>query len=192
MKLSAFFGSLTAGKIKEIVDYGHKISYATTDGIWMTTHTANLDKSDLLKNAANKGIEYSVSVDYANLIFHFIKAGALTGFLFYFINKKQDEYKEKKLNHTTNVRFADVAGCDEAKRALREVIDYFRDPQRYNAVGAKLPKGILMYGPSGTGKTLLAKATAGEAGVNFISTTGSEFVEMYVGMGARRVRDTFK
>jgi len=75
---------------------------------------------------------------------------------------------------------------------MQEIIDYFQNPERYIQVGAQLPKGVLLYGPSGTGKTLLAKATACEAGVNFIASAGSDFVEMYVGVGARRVRDIFK
>ncbi len=89
------------------------------------------------------------------------------------------------------VTFGDVAGCDEEKRELQEVVDFLRDPQRFLALGARIPKGILLVGPPGTGKTLLAKAVAGEAGVGFLSISGSDFVELYVGVGAGRVRDLF-
>ena len=89
------------------------------------------------------------------------------------------------------VTFSDVAGCDEEKAELQEVVDFLRDPQRYLALGARIPKGILLVGPPGTGKTLLAKAVAGEAGVGFLSISGSDFVELYVGVGAGRVRDLF-
>ncbi|MBS5725515.1 MAG: ATP-dependent zinc metalloprotease FtsH, partial [Clostridiales bacterium] len=92
----------------------------------------------------------------------------------------------------TGVTFDNVAGQDEAKESLVEVVDYLHDPQKYAAIGAKLPKGVLLVGPPGTGKTLLAKAVAGEAGVPFFSISGSEFVEMFVGMGAAKVRDLFK
>ena len=92
----------------------------------------------------------------------------------------------------TGVTFADVAGQEEAKDALMEVVDFLHDPDKYAQVGAKLPKGVLLVGPPGTGKTLLAKAVAGEAGVPFFSISGSEFVEMFVGMGAAKVRDLFK
>ncbi len=90
------------------------------------------------------------------------------------------------------VRFTDVAGCDEEKEDLKEVVDFLRDPERYRKLGAKIPKGVLLVGPPGTGKTLLAKAVAGEAGVPFFSISGSDFVEMYVGVGASRVRDLFE
>ena len=90
------------------------------------------------------------------------------------------------------VRFSDVAGCDEEKQELAEVVDFLRDPERYRKLGAKIPKGALLVGPPGTGKTLLAKAVAGEAGVPFYSISGSDFVEMYVGVGASRVRDLFE
>jgi len=90
-----------------------------------------------------------------------------------------------------NVTFADVAGEEEAKQELAEVVDFLRHPEKYNAIGARIPKGILLYGPPGTGKTLLAKAVAGEAGVPFFSISGSDFVEMFVGVGASRVRDLF-
>ena len=93
---------------------------------------------------------------------------------------------------TTGIKFADVAGEDEAKEILTEIVDFLHNPQKYNSMGAKLPKGALLVGPPGTGKTLLAKAVAGEANVPFFSISGSEFVEMFVGMGAAKVRDLFK
>ena len=93
---------------------------------------------------------------------------------------------------STGVSFADVAGQDEAKESLMEVVDFLHDPEKYALIGAKLPKGVLLVGPPGTGKTLLAKAVAGEAKVPFFSISGSEFVEMFVGMGAAKVRDLFK
>ncbi len=92
----------------------------------------------------------------------------------------------------TGITFEDVAGQDEAKEALVEVVDFLNNPKKYSEIGAKMPKGVLLVGPPGTGKTLLAKAVAGEAGVPFFSISGSEFVEMFVGMGAARVRDLFK
>ncbi len=92
----------------------------------------------------------------------------------------------------TGVTFKDVAGQDEAKESLQEVVDFLHNPKKYTEIGAKLPKGALLVGPPGTGKTLLAKAVAGEAKVPFFSLSGSEFVEMYVGVGASRVRDLFK
>ena len=93
---------------------------------------------------------------------------------------------------TAGIRFADVAGEDEAKENLQEVVNYLHDPSKYESIGAKMPKGILLVGPPGTGKTLLAKAVAGESNVPFFSISGSEFVEMFVGMGASKVRDLFK
>ena len=92
----------------------------------------------------------------------------------------------------TGKSFADVAGQDEAKEALMELVDFLHNPAKYQAIGANMPKGALLVGPPGTGKTLLAKAVAGEAKVPFFSISGSEFIEMFVGMGAARVRDLFK
>lgn len=89
------------------------------------------------------------------------------------------------------VTFADVAGAEEEKEELREVVEFMRSPKRFTAMGARIPKGCLLVGPPGTGKTLLAKAVAGEAGVPFFSISGSDFVEMFVGVGASRVRDLF-
>ncbi|HRN30174.1 MAG TPA: AAA family ATPase, partial [Terrimesophilobacter sp.] len=89
------------------------------------------------------------------------------------------------------VTFADVAGADEAVEELHEIKEFLQDPAKFQAVGARIPKGVLLYGPPGTGKTLLARAVAGEAGVPFYSISGSDFVEMFVGVGASRVRDLF-
>jgi cell division protease FtsH len=90
------------------------------------------------------------------------------------------------------VRFEDVAGIAEAKEELQEVVAFLKAPERYTAIGARIPKGVLLVGPPGTGKTLLARAIAGEAGVPFFSMAASEFVEMFVGVGASRVRDLFR
>ena len=101
--------------------------------------------------------------------------------------KVKDEHENKK-----TATFADVAGADEEKAELQEIVDFLRDPAKYRRIGARIPKGVLLVGPPGTGKTLLARAVAGEAGVPFFSIAGSEFVEMFVGMGASKVRDLFK
>ncbi|MCU0490454.1 MAG: ATP-dependent zinc metalloprotease FtsH, partial [Chloroflexaceae bacterium] len=126
----------------------------------------------------------------------------LIGFLLYFMMRQQmrgqqgvfnfsrSRAKEHTLDRPT-VKFGDVAGSDEAKRELVEVVDFLKNPDRYKQLGAKIPKGVLMIGPPGTGKTLLAKAVAGEAGVPFFTTSASEFVELFVGVGASRVRDLF-
>jgi len=97
---------------------------------------------------------------------------------------------EAKAEHQT-VRFSDVHGCDEAKEELQELVDFLKNPEKFSTLGGKLPKGVLLVGPPGTGKTLLARAVAGEAGVPFFFMSGSEFDEVYVGVGAKRVRDLF-
>lgn len=127
----------------------------------------------------------------------------LIGLLFYFMLSRMSggssankafEFSKSKARIETNVkvRFKDVAGCDEEKEEVKEIIDYLKSPKKFTDMGANIPKGILMVGPPGTGKTLLAKAVAGEADVPFFSISGSDFVEMFVGTGASRVRDMFK
>ncbi len=94
--------------------------------------------------------------------------------------------------NNNTVTFADVAGCDEAKEEVKEVVDFLKDPQKFQKLGGRIPRGLLLVGPPGTGKTLLAKSIAGEAKVPFFSISGSDFVEMFVGVGAARVRDMFE
>ncbi|MBR2029491.1 MAG: ATP-dependent metallopeptidase FtsH/Yme1/Tma family protein, partial [Clostridia bacterium] len=96
-----------------------------------------------------------------------------------------------RVNENVKVRFSDVAGAEEEKEELKEIIDFLKAPQKFNELGARIPRGVLLVGPPGTGKTLFAKAVAGEAGVPFFSISGSDFVEMFVGVGASRVRDLF-
>ena len=126
----------------------------------------------------------------------------LFGFLFWLMSRMQQgaggmfgiggsKAKELTKDMPTNT-FEDVAGADEAVDELQEIKDFLEDPTRYHELGAKIPRGVLLYGPPGTGKTLLARAVAGEAGVPFYSISGSDFVEMFVGVGASRVRDLFK
>ena len=115
------------------------------------------------------------------------QGGAGGGKVMNFGKSRARRYDEEKMKIT----FKDVAGAEEAKQELEEVVEFLKSPQKYNELGAKIPKGVLLYGPPGTGKTLLAKAVAGEAGVPFFSISGSDFVEMFVGVGASRVRDLF-
>ena len=116
------------------------------------------------------------------------KAGGANSMMFGGVGKSNAKVY---VQSTHGIRFADVAGEDEAKENLQEIVDYLHDPKKYEEIGASMPKGILLVGPPGTGKTLLARACAGEAGVPFYSISGSDFVEMYVGVGASRVRDLF-
>ncbi|MFN3361574.1 MAG: ATP-dependent zinc metalloprotease FtsH [Pseudanabaenaceae cyanobacterium] len=161
-------------------------------------------ESILLKN----GVEFDVAartndgVQWQNLSTLVLPALLLVG-LFFLLRRAQNAPGNQAMNFgksrarvqmepQTQVTFDDVAGIDQAKLELAEVVDFLKNPDRYTAVGAKIPKGVLLVGPPGTGKTLLARAVAGEAGVPFFSISGSEFVEMFVGVGASRVRDLFE
>ena len=126
----------------------------------------------------------------------------MVGLLFFFMQQSQGgggkvmQFGKSKarvtLDEKNRVTFDDVAGADEVKEELEEIVEFLKMPKKFNEIGAKIPKGVLLYGPPGTGKTLLARAVAGEAGVAFFSISGSDFVEMFVGVGASRVRDLFE
>lgn len=126
-----------------------------------------------------------------NRVIHINKMNRFRRIVKQYIKHKRESTVTESTSDT-KATFDDVAGCDEAKYELTEVVDFLKHPRRYKDAGAKVPSGILLEGPPGTGKTLLAKATAGEADVSFISATGSQFIEMYVGVGASRVRDIFE
>lgn len=175
----------------------------------MQYYTGLIDDPDMYDKLDKAGVEVSstipdsTSMMILNLVFSVIVPFVLVFVLLSFLMRRVSKssggmmgigksnakmYVEK----TTGVTFRDVAGQDEAKESLQEVVDFLHNPGKYTGVGAKLPKGALLVGPPGTGKTLLAKAVAGEANVPFFSLSGSAFVEMYVGVGASRVRDLFK
>ncbi len=177
-------------------------------GIKMTYYTGYINDEDTFNKLKTlDDVEVSAAIeDTGSSIFDFILVYVLPFLLIYlimgFIFRKMSGgggmlgvgksnakvYMEQK----TGVTFRDVAGQDEAKESVREIVDFLHNPGKYTSIGAKLPKGALLVGPPGTGKTLLAKAVAGEAGVPFFSLSGSDFVEMFVGVGASRVRDLFK
>ena len=177
--------------------------------LYYTGYIPNVSNDDLKDRLDAQGVEYNTEiVEQASPIVTFVVTWLLPVIIMYALfsllmrsmskrmgggiggigESKAKVYMEK----STGVTFADVAGQDEAKESLVEIIDFLHNPQKYAAIGAKLPKGALLVGPPGTGKTLLAKAVAGEANVPFFSIAGSEFVEMFVGQGAARVRDLFK
>lgn len=164
----------------------------------------NIEKleKDLQRNGGKLTVEDpnqgSVWISILSQIIPFLIIAVFFYFMFYKMggggNNKAFEFAKSKARVESNVkvRFKDVAGCEEEKEEVKEIIDYLRSPKKFTDMGAHIPKGILMVGPPGTGKTLLAKAVAGEANVPFFSISGSDFVEMFVGTGASRVRDMFK
>jgi cell division protease FtsH len=161
---------------------------------------------DFAKAFEAKGLKYNVTVSHDNvlvsLLLSFLPFIIVFGLLFFFMNQMQGggsrvmqfgKSKAKLVSKDTpKTTFADVAGADEAIEELTEIKEFLENPGKFQAIGAKIPKGVLLYGPPGTGKTLLARAVAGEAGVPFYSISGSDFVEMFVGVGASRVRDLFE
>ena len=180
--------------------------------LYYTGYIPNVSNDDLKARLDAQGVEYNTEiVEQASPIVTFVVTWLLPVIIMYALfsllmrslSKKMGggiggiggigESKAKVyMEKSTGVTFADVAGQDEAKESLVEIIDFLHNPQKYAAIGAKLPKGALLVGPPGTGKTLLAKAVAGEASVPFFSISGSDFVEMFVGVGASRVRDLFQ
>lgn len=213
---SDFIKQLDKGNVKSVEFDSYEIDYKLVDDghkdYDITYYTGRVADDELVptlkkaKTSEGKSIEIKAAIpdNTSTWIFNilsFIVPLILLWVLLAFVSKKMGGsmgmgvgkstakvYVEK----STGVNFKDVAGQDEAKESLREVVDFLHNPKRYTDIGAKLPKGALLVGPPGTGKTLLAKAVAGEAGVPFFSLAGSDFVEMFVGVGASRVRDLFK
>ncbi len=182
------------------------------DANYVVYRTAVLDDPTLTQRLYDSGAEFSGTIEQTmNPLLSFLITFVLPIVIFValgqYMNKKLIEQAGGKnamsfglgksnakvyVQSTAGIRFSDVAGEDEAKESLAEIVDYLHNPKKYTDVGASMPKGVLLVGPPGTGKTMLAKAVAGESNVPFFSISGSEFVEMFVGMGASKVRDLFK
>ena len=213
---SDFIKQLDKGNVKSVEFDSYEIDYKLVDDghkdYDITYYTGRVADDELVptlkkaKTSEGKAIEIKAAIpdNTSTWIFNilsFIVPLILLWVLLAFVSKKMGGSMGMGVGKTTakvyvekstGVTFKDVAGQDEAKESLQEVVDFLHNPKRYTDIGAKLPKGALLVGPPGTGKTLLAKAVAGEAGVPFFSLAGSDFIEMFVGVGASRVRDLFK
>lgn len=183
------------------------ITGETTDGKQFVSTGSTEEISDLSKALRENKVQLTYKPTpkapwWTNLFINFLPILLLIGIVFFMLNQTQGGGsrvmsfgKSRAKLHADDkkrVTFEDVAGADEVKQELEEVVEFLKHPKKFNELGAKIPKGVLLYGPPGTGKTLLARAVAGEAGVPFFSISGSDFVEMFVGVGASRVRDLFE
>ena len=201
---SSFLQHVQQDEIKQVTIVDNVISGKLKDGKDFSTVAPN--DSKLVEKLESKNVDIKAELPpqppwWMSILSSLLPMLIIVGLWFMFMNQggagggkvmnfgksRARRYDEEKLQ----VKFKDVAGVEEAKQELEEVVEFLKHPQKYNELGAKIPKGVLLYGPPGTGKTLLAKAVAGEAGVPFFSISGSDFVEMFVGVGASRVRDLF-
>ena len=205
MEYSQFMEEVGRGSITKVVIEGRVLKATTSDGRKLTTY-APPDLwmvSDLLKHGVKVEAKPEEEQSFLmNIFISWFPMLLLIGVWVFFMRQMQGggkggafsfgKSKARLLDESTNnITFADVAGCDEAKEEVAELVDFLRDPSKFQKLGGRIPKGVLLVGNPGTGKTLLAKAIAGEAKVPFFSISGSDFVEMFVGVGAARVRDMF-
>jgi cell division protease FtsH len=205
MIFSDFLTKLDAGQVDEVTIKENAITGRLKDGVKFKTYYA--DYPDLVKVLRTKEVKITVKPPdqnpwYVNLFFTWGPIIFIAVIWIFFMRQMQSggnkalsfgKSKARLVSEkTVKVTFADVAGVEEAKGEVQEIIDFLKDPQKFQKLGGKIPKGVLLVGAPGTGKTLLAKAIAGEAGVPFFSISGSDFVEMFVGVGASRVRDLFE
>ncbi len=207
VEYSEFLDEVKAGRISKVEIQGRTLTAQTTDGKRINSYAPPQDiwlVSDLLKSNVKVVAKPEEEQSFLMSIFvSWFPMLLLIGVWIFFMRQMQGggrggafsfgKSKARMLDESTNtVTFADVAGCDEAKEEVAELVEFLRDPSKFQKLGGRIPKGVLMVGSPGTGKTLLAKAIAGEAKVPFFSISGSDFVEMFVGVGAARVRDMFE
>ncbi len=199
---AAAVGNTVKIELKEALPNGNKIVEQEVPDFWMSDLLTKLEEARL-KGDFTYTYTPPVQVGtYINAVMTLIMIGAMVFFVWMLYSRQSGEGKsamnfgrsKARMNDPSKnkITFADVAGAEEEKHELEEVVDFLKNSDKYDALGAKIPRGILLVGPPGTGKTLLAKAVAGEAGVPFFSISGSDFVEMFVGVGASRVRDLFE
>lgn len=204
---SDFKNKVAAAEVSDLTVAPGVISgmYKKQDGQFAPFKTVRMEDPDLVNQLSAAKIKYKAEKDNSwlgNILFNVLWIVLLIGLWWFIFLRPQRNDGKSALNFARSkakmqgpsqqtVTFKDVAGCDEAKEELEDVIKFLKNPKKFQRLGGKLPKGVLLYGAPGTGKTLLAKAVAGEAGVAFFSASASEFVEMFVGVGAARVRDLF-
>ncbi|RED18690.1 ATP-dependent zinc metalloprotease FtsH [Pontivivens insulae] len=206
MEYSQFVSAVEDGRVRDVVLDGERVEVTTTDGVTRQTVRPVEDRelfTLLRENDVAIQAEPQQQSGFLAVLAPFLPILLLIGVWIFFMNRMQGggkggamgfgKSKAKLLTEKSGrVTFDDVAGIDEAKDELEEIVEFLRDPQKFSRLGGKIPKGALLVGPPGTGKTLLARAIAGEAGVPFFTISGSDFVEMFVGVGASRVRDMFE
>jgi len=205
LKFSEFMAQVEAGQVQDVTITGNEIKGHTASREAFRTHAPiGYDKyyDALLAHNVAVTVERDTTPAWANMLISWAPFILLIGFWVFFMRQMQSggnkalsfgKSKAKLLaSQQKKVTFKDVAGVDEAKEELQEIIEFLREPQKFQKLGGRIPKGVLLMGPPGTGKTLLARAIAGEANVPFFSISGSDFVEMFVGVGASRVRDLFE
>jgi cell division protease FtsH len=192
-------------QIEKIVEAGQWLTITATDGKELKTNIGALNYNDLRQLGLNPDTEYEIKaggIDWGSWLLSSLPFILLSVFLFFILFRAARGANNQALSFGRSrarlsppdkptVTFDDVAGVDEAKQELHEVVEFLKSREKFQSLGARIPRGVLLVGPPGTGKTLLARAVAGEAGVPFFSISGSEFVEMFVGVGASRVRDLF-
>src|SRR5881409_2349172 len=202
---SEFLKAVDQGRVDSVVIRGNHVTYSLKDSA-QTLRTYIVEYPDLIKTLKDRGVRIAVKPPDANpwyaIFLQWVPMLLFIGVWIFFMRQMQGvgakalsfgKARARRISEKQNkVTFQDVAGIDEAKEELREIIEFLRDPQKFQKLGGKIPKGVLLVGPPGTGKTLLARAVAGEANVPFFSISGSDFVEMFVGVGASRVRDLFE
>ncbi|PYM83253.1 MAG: cell division protein FtsH [Candidatus Rokuibacteriota bacterium] len=202
---SDFLKAVEEGRVESVVIRGNLVTYTLKDG-GPTQKTYVVDYPDLVRMLRDHGVKIAVRPPDSNpwyaMFLQWAPMLLFIGVWIFFMRQMQGvgakafsfgKARARRISEKQNkVTFQDVAGVDEAKEELREIIEFLRDPQKFQKLGGRIPKGVLLVGPPGTGKTLLAKAIAGEANVPFFSISGSDFVEMFVGVGASRVRDLFE
>ena len=202
---SDFLNAVEQGRVDAVVIRGNLVTYALKDG-GATQKTYVVDDPNLVKTLRDHGVKIAVQPHDSNpwyaMLLPWVPMLLFIGLWIFFMRQMQGvgakvlsfgKARARRISEKQNkVTFQDVAGIDEAEEELREIIEFLRDPQKFQKLGGKIPKGVLLVGPPGTGKTLLAKAIAGEANAPFFSISGSDFVEMFVGVGASRVRDLFE
>ena len=202
---SEFLKALDQGRVESVVIRGNLVQYSLKDSP-QTQRTYIVEYPDFVKTLKDRGVRIAVkppdSTPWYGIFLQWVPMLLFIGVWIFFMRQMQGggakalsfgKARARLISEKQNkVTFQDVAGVDEAKEELREIIDFLKDPQKFQKLGGKIPKGVLLVGPPGTGKTLLAKAIAGEANVPFFSISGSDFVEMFVGVGASRVRDLFE
>src|SRR5687767_3653356 len=205
LKFSEFMTQVETGQVREVTITGNEIKGKGTNNESFRTYApVGYEKfvDTLLAKKVAVNIERDQTPAWANMLISWAPFLLLIGFWVFFMRQMQSggnkalsfgKSKAKLLaSQQKKVTFKDVAGVDEAKEELQEIIEFLREPQKFQKLGGRIPKGVLLMGPPGTGKTLLARAIAGEANVPFFSISGSDFVEMFVGVGASRVRDLFE